>query len=101
MTDVTGRVGAYDDAMVGLEPGADPATVIAAIEEAVEDDRDAIINQFVGDLLAVPDALPELSDGEALALLAADGHLVKRPFVIGEALTCVGFREAAWRDALA
>lgn len=45
--------------------------------------------------------LPELSEKEALALLAKNGRLVKRPFLIvdGEP-AAVGFDEAAWKKAL-
>ncbi len=45
--------------------------------------------------------LPGLSAAEAVALLAANGNLVKRPFAIGEGVALVGFNEAAWREALA
>jgi len=37
-----------------------------------------------------------LSDADALALLAANGNLVKRPFVIGPRIALVGFDEARW-----
>jgi arsenate reductase (glutaredoxin) len=37
--------------------------------------------------------LPGMSEDEALAALAADGKLVKRPLVLGEGLALVGFRE--------
>ena len=44
--------------------------------------------------------LPGLSESEALGLLAANGNLVKRPFVIGETVGLVGFDEARWRATL-
>jgi len=44
--------------------------------------------------------LPALSDQAALELLAGNGRLVKRPFLIGPDLALVGFDEAAWRAAL-
>lgn len=44
--------------------------------------------------------LPSLSDDAALALLAANGNLVKRPFVIGPGVALVGFDETAWAAAL-
>jgi arsenate reductase len=37
--------------------------------------------------------LPGMSEDEAIAALAADGKLVKRPLVLGEGLALVGFRE--------
>lgn len=42
------------------------------------------------------DLLPKMSDDEALAALAADGKLVKRPLVDGGDFTLVGFREPDW-----
>jgi len=50
--------------------------------------------------------LPSLSEAEALALLAANGNLVKRPFALGggagaTGIGLVGFDEAAWTSALA
>ena len=43
--------------------------------------------------------LPEMSEAEALALLAGNGRLVKRPFVLGETLGLVGFDAAEWLRA--
>lgn len=40
--------------------------------------------------------LPTLSDEEQLALLATDGMLVKRPLLVEDGWTLVGFREAEW-----
>lgn len=37
---------------------------------------------------------------ECYQLLATDGMLVKRPLVIGEGFVLVGFKEAAWEEAL-
>jgi arsenate reductase len=36
----------------------------------------------------------------ALALLAENGNLVKRPFLIGDGIALVGFDETKWRNAL-
>ena len=44
--------------------------------------------------------LPEMSEDEQLALLAADGMLVKRPLVIGDGFVLVGFREEEWKAKL-
>lgn len=41
-----------------------------------------------------------MSDGDAFALLATDGMLVKRPLVIADDAVLVGFREPAWEQAL-
>jgi arsenate reductase (glutaredoxin) len=37
--------------------------------------------------------LPGMSEGEALAALAADGKLIKRPLVLADGFALVGFRE--------
>lgn len=42
-----------------------------------------------------------MSDDEALALLATDGMLVKRPLLITDSAVVPGFREATWEEALA
>ena len=42
--------------------------------------------------------LPELSEAEALNLLAGNGNLVKRPFVVGDGVHLVGFKEDEWRS---
>ena len=41
-----------------------------------------------------------MTDDEALALLATNGMLVKRPLVIGEDFVLVGFKESEWREKL-
>ena len=47
------------------------------------------------------DAVAALSDDEALAALAADGKLIKRPFAITDAGTAlVGFKPEEWQAAL-
>ncbi|MES2476672.1 MAG: arsenate reductase family protein [Verrucomicrobiota bacterium] len=50
--------------------------------------------------LGLKDSLPTLTEAEALALLHENGNLVKRPFVIGDAISLVGFKEAEWDQAL-
>jgi arsenate reductase (glutaredoxin) len=44
--------------------------------------------------------LPALSEAEALKLLASNGNLVKRPFVISGATRMVGFDESGWKKFL-
>ncbi len=41
-----------------------------------------------------------MSETAALALLAGNGNLVKRPFVVGGGVTLVGFDEVAWTKTL-
>ena len=44
--------------------------------------------------------LADMSQAEALAALAADGKLIKRPFVVADDVFLVGFKEADWAAAL-
>ena len=44
--------------------------------------------------------LPGMTEAAALALLAGNGNLVKRPFLLGGKVALVGFDEAAWTAAL-
>ena len=41
--------------------------------------------------------LPAMSETDALNLLANNGNLVKRPFVVGKDVSLVGFDEEAWK----
>jgi arsenate reductase (glutaredoxin) len=47
------------------------------------------------------DKLPAMSEAGALALLAGNGNLVKRPLVVGDGVALVGFDEKTWVRALA
>jgi arsenate reductase len=44
--------------------------------------------------------LPTMTEAQALAALAADGKLIKRPLLVGGDVALIGFDEAAWRTAL-
>lgn len=44
--------------------------------------------------------LSDMSEDEQLALLAADGMLVKRPLLVGENFVLTGFKEAEWAEKL-
>lgn len=50
--------------------------------------------------LGLKERLPLMSDDEALALLARNGNLVKRPFVVGKGRTLVGFKPEEWEKSL-
>ena len=52
--------------------------------------------------LGLKDTLPGMSTEAALALLAGNGNLVKRPFVLDAKgkVRLVGFKEAEWEAAL-
>ena len=47
------------------------------------------------------DKLPGMAVPAALTLLAGNGNLVKRPFLIGDRVALMGFNEHAWAVALA
>ena len=44
--------------------------------------------------------LPDMSEGEMLALLSTDGMLVMRPLLVGEDFVLVSFKEAEWEARL-
>ena len=46
--------------------------------------------------MKLKDKLAELSEEEQLQLLATNGMLVKRPFVVGDDFVLTGFKEADW-----
>ena len=50
--------------------------------------------------LGLKDKLGTMSDDEQLRLLATDGMLVKRPFVVGDNFVLVGFKEKDWNEKL-
>jgi arsenate reductase len=50
--------------------------------------------------LGLKDALPGMTEAEALGLLAKNGNLVKRPFLLGKAVGLVGFDEKVWTERL-
>lgn len=50
--------------------------------------------------LKLGEKLPAMTDAEAVALLAGNGNLIKRPLAVGNGVTLVGFDEAAWRASL-
>ena len=50
--------------------------------------------------LGLKDRLPGMSEAERIALLAGNGNLVKRPFLLGPGTALVGFDEVAWSAAL-
>jgi arsenate reductase len=50
--------------------------------------------------LNMKERLPKLPAGEALALLAANGNLVKRPFALTKTAGVVGFKPDEWETFL-
>ncbi len=45
----------------------------------------------------ISEKLPSMSDDEALELLSKHGKLIKRPFVIGDNVALLGFKEDEWK----
>ena len=50
--------------------------------------------------LGLKDKLPSMSEKKAFELLRSNGMLVKRPFVLGDEVGVVGFREKEWVEKL-
>ena len=50
--------------------------------------------------MGLKDKLPNMSEREALELLATDGMLVKRPILVGNDFVLVGFKQAEWEEVL-
>ncbi len=50
--------------------------------------------------LGMKEKLPKLSEAEAISLLASNGNLIKRPFLISAHTVLVGFNAGEWADAL-
>jgi transcriptional regulator, Spx/MgsR family len=48
----------------------------------------------------IKEKLASLSESEVIDCLAANGNLIKRPFLIGPSVARVGFKEAEWEAAL-
>ena len=48
--------------------------------------------------LQLKDKLPAMTEDEQLALLAADGMLVKRPLLVQDDTVLVGFRQPEWEE---
>ena len=46
--------------------------------------------------LGLKEKLAGMTEKEAFELLGSNGNLVKRPFVIGDAVSTVGFKPADW-----
>lgn len=49
--------------------------------------------------LGLKDSLSTMSEEEAFTLLAQNGNLVKRPFLIGDDQVLVGFKQPQWEEA--
>ena len=61
-------------------------------------DLKRLFNTSGGDYreLKLGEKLPSMSEAEAIELLAGNGNLVKRPFLLTERAGLVGFKESEW-----
>jgi len=50
--------------------------------------------------MKLSDRMSSMSETEALSLLASNGRLIKRPFILGDGLGVVGFRESDWDEII-
>lgn len=50
--------------------------------------------------MQLKDKLPTMTEDEQIKLLATDGMLVKRPFVVGDRFVLTGFKEKEWEEKL-
>lgn len=50
--------------------------------------------------MGLKDKLPTMSEEEQLKLLATNGMLVKRPFVVGDDYVLTGFTEKEWAEKM-
>ncbi|MNL87951.1 ArsC family protein [compost metagenome] len=47
--------------------------------------------------MKISEKLPKMTEAEAIKLLSEHGKMVKRPFVIGDDVHLVGFKEDEWK----
>lgn len=75
---------------------------LKAMLKAYDGELRRLFNTSGGDYkeLGLSAKLPAMSESDALALLAGNGNLVKRPFALGDGVHLVGFKEDEWRKAL-
>ena len=75
---------------------------LKAVLGAYDGELRRLFNTSGGDYreLGLKDKLPTMSEHDAFDLLSKNGNLVKRPFVVGDGVALVGYKEDIWRDAL-
>ena len=87
--------------MVSIRETPPSKTVLKKMLKAKDGQRKKLFNTSSKDYRdpEVKNSLPDLSDDEAMALLASRGNLIKRPFVLEGEVALVGFKEDEWREA--
>lgn len=90
---------AFDERPIRATPPALPE--LRAALEAYGGDRRKLFNTSGRDYREqkLGEKLSELTDAAALRLLASNGNLIKRPFLVGPGVALVGFDEATWSAA--
>lgn len=70
--------------------------------KALDNDLKKLFNTSGQDYRALnlKDKMSDMSTDEAFDLLTANGNLVKRPFVIGDDVSTVGFKEDTWKEII-
>jgi arsenate reductase (glutaredoxin) len=91
---------AFEERAIRETPPA--TTELRAMLTALKGERRRLFNTSGKDYreLKLGEKLPAMSDADAFGLLAANGNLVKRPFLIGCGMGLVGFDEAEWAKVL-
>ena len=69
---------------------------------AYDDDLGRLFNSAGRDYRdqKLAEKLPDMTTPTALTLLAGNGNLVKRPFLIGEGVALLGFNEKTWETVI-
>ena len=100
-------------ALAWLKSKGKEAQVLPIVEQPPSKEELKQMLSYVGDLkrllntsgelyreMQLSQKLPSMTQDDALNLLAAHGKLVKRPFVLGHGVGCVGFKEDEWLKKL-
>ena len=74
-----------------------------ALHEAVDGQRKKLCNTSGGDYRSgdLKERIDDLTEDDFLAELAANGNLIKRPVLIAQTGSLVGFREEQWAEFFA
>lgn len=80
-----------------------PPEELAAMLGHYDGERKRLLNTSSADYreAGLKDRLADMGNEELFALMQENGNLVRRPFVLGEDVGVVGFREAEWETKLA
>ncbi len=90
----------YDKIPIREQPPS--KTELKRMPKIYEGNLRRLFNTSGGDYKALnlKDKLPALSDNQAIDLLAGNGNLIKRPFVLTKKGGVIGFKEEEWAALL-